>query len=306
MGRFAAEQTRHIATYFPGRMAGSPAELLTADYLKQQFSKMGYQSDIRSVNTRLYTSKDGKKNWNNVTASSVIAARNGDSPKQIVIVAHFDTYTPQSDEDLDNNLGGLTLQGVDDNASGIGVMLELAERLKSIPTAYGLRFVATSAEELGSLGAQNYLQRMSAEEKSNTVLVINLDSLITGDRLYFNAGRNTPPQMAKRSAIARWISPIATASPPPAIRAAHSIRRAPAAAPIKRCSMRRASRCYRWRPPTGRWATRTATSSAPSARTSRRASPGTARSMTTCSTWIATCRGGSTNAAATACRSCCR
>ncbi len=81
-------------------MAGSPAELLTADYLKQQFSKMGYQSDIRSVNTRyLYTSKDGKKNWNNVTASSVIAARNGDSPKQIVIVAHFDTYTPQSDED---------------------------------------------------------------------------------------------------------------------------------------------------------------------------------------------------------------
>ena len=40
---------------------------------------------------------------------------------------------------------------------------------------------------------------MSAEEKSNTVLVINLDSLITGDRLYFNAGRNTPPQMAKRS-----------------------------------------------------------------------------------------------------------
>ncbi len=70
MGRFATEQTRHIATYFPGRMAGSPAELLTADYLKQQFSKMGYQSDIRSVNTRyLYTSKDGKKNWITTSAA---------------------------------------------------------------------------------------------------------------------------------------------------------------------------------------------------------------------------------------------
>jgi alkaline phosphatase isozyme conversion protein len=200
MGKFAAEQIRHIATYFPGRMAGSPAELLTADYLNQQFSKMGYQSDIRSFNTRyLYTSKDGKKNWNNVTASSVIAAKNGSNPQQILIVAHFDTYTPQSDADLDNNLGGLTLQGVDDNASGIGVMLELAERLKNIPTAYGLRFVATSAEEIGSLGAQNYLQRMSPEEKRNTVLVINLDSLITGDRLYFNTGRNTPPKLAKQS-----------------------------------------------------------------------------------------------------------
>ncbi|MGQ8775107.1 aminopeptidase [Serratia sp. NA_112.1] len=200
MGKFAADQIRHIATYFPGRMAGSPAELLTADYLNQQFSKMGYQSDIRSFNTRyLYTTKDGKKNWNNVTASSVIAAKNGSNPQQILIVAHFDTYTPQSDADLDNNLGGLTLQGVDDNASGIGVMLELAERLKNIPTTYGLRFVATSAEEIGSLGAQNYLQRMSPEEKRNTVLVINLDSLITGDRLYFNTGRNTPPKLAKQS-----------------------------------------------------------------------------------------------------------
>lgn len=200
MGKFAAEQIRHIATYFPGRMAGSPAELLTADYLNQQFSKMGYQSDIRSFNTRyIYTSKDGKKNWNNVTASSVIAAKNGSNPQQILIVAHFDTYTPKSDADLDNNLGGLTLQGVDDNASGVGVMLELAERLKNIPTNYGLRFVATSAEEIGSLGAQNYLQRMSAEEKRNTLLVINLDSLITGDRLYFNAGLNTPPKLAKQS-----------------------------------------------------------------------------------------------------------
>lgn len=200
MGKFAAEQIRHIATYFPGRMAGSPAELLTADYLNQQFSKMGYQSDIRSFNTRyIYTSKDGKKNWNNVTASSVIAAKNGSNPQQILIVAHFDTYTPKSDADLDNNLGGLTLQGVDDNASGVGVMLELAERLKNIPTNYGLRFVATSAEEIGSLGAQNYLQRMSAEEKRNTLLVINLDSLITGDRLYFNSGLNTPPKLAKQS-----------------------------------------------------------------------------------------------------------
>ncbi len=264
MGKFAAEQTRHIATYFPGRMAGSPAELLTADYLKQQFSKMGYQSDIRSFNTRyLYTSKDGKKNWNNITASSVIAAKNGSLPQQILIVAHFDTYTPRSDADLDNNLGGLTLQGVDDNASGVGVMLELAERLKNIPTAYGLRFVATSAEELGSLGAQNYLQRMSDEEKHNTLLVVNLDSLITGDRLYFNAGLNTPQSWRNRAAIAHWILPTATASLPPPTRAAKHTRKAPAAVPIRKCLIKPVSRCCRSKPPTGHWAIKTVISNAP-------------------------------------------
>lgn len=38
-------------------------------------------------------------------------------------MAHLDTYTPMSDADVDNNLGGLTLQGLDDNAAGLGVML---------------------------------------------------------------------------------------------------------------------------------------------------------------------------------------
>ena len=61
--------------------------------------------------------------------------------------------------------GGLTLQGIDDNAAGLGVMLELAERMKNIPTQYGIRFVATSGEEEGKLGAENLLKRMSAEEK---------------------------------------------------------------------------------------------------------------------------------------------
>ncbi|WP_146642147.1 aminopeptidase, partial [Salmonella enterica] len=99
---------------------------------------------------------------------------------------------PQSDADVDANLGGLTLQGMDDNAAGLGVMLELAARLKDIPTHYGIRFIATSGEEEGKLGAENLLKRMSDAEKKNTLLVINLDNLIVGDKLYFNSGKNTP------------------------------------------------------------------------------------------------------------------
>lgn len=147
---------------------------------------------------------------------------------------------------------------------------------------------------------------MSAEEKSNTVLVINLDSLITGDRLYFNAGRNTPPQMAKRSRdraldIAHRYGIAAATNPGsaqhPQGTGCCSDQEVFDAAGIPVLSVEATN----WS--LGR---RTAISSAPSARTSRRASPGTARNTTTCSIWIAICRGGSTNAAATACRSCCR
>ena len=123
-----------------------------------------------------------------------------------------------SDADTDNNLGGLTLQGMDDNAAGLGVMLELAERMKDIPTQYGIRFVATSGEEEGKLGAENLLKRMSAEEKKNTLLVINLDNLIVGDKLYFNSGQSTPGPVRKLTrdralAIARSHGVFATSNP---------------------------------------------------------------------------------------------
>ena len=198
LGKIAAEQTRHIATYFPGRMAGSPAELIAADYLQQYFAKLGYQSDLRGFDARyLYTSRDGKQSWHDVHSTAVIAARAGTVPQQIVVMAHFDTYLPQSDADSDHNLGGLTLQGVDDNASGVGVMLELAERLSKEPTHYSLRFVALSAEETGAQGAADYVQRMSPTEKLNTLLVVNLDSLIVGDKLYFKSGKNTSQAVTK-------------------------------------------------------------------------------------------------------------
>ncbi len=197
-GDLAAAQARHIATLFPGRMTGTPAEMLCADYVRQQFAEMGYESDIRTFQSRfIYTSRNETKNWHNVTGSTVIAAHEGNASQQIIILAHLDTYAPMSDSDVDSNLGGLTLQGMDDNAAGVGVMLELADRLKNIPTQYSVRFIATSGEEEGRLGAENVLNRMSEKEKKNTLLVINLDNLVVGDKLYFNSGKTTPAAVRK-------------------------------------------------------------------------------------------------------------
>lgn len=197
-GSVASTQARYIATYFPGRMTGTPAEMLSADYLRQQFAQMGYQSDIRAFNSRyIYTTQDNHKSWHNVTGSTVIAAHEGKAPQQIVILAHLDTYAPQSDTETEKNLGGLTLQGIDDNAAGLGVMLELAGALKSVPTEYSIRFVATSGKEEGQLGAENYLKRLSPAEKKNILLAINLDSLIVGDKLVFSSGKNTPASVRK-------------------------------------------------------------------------------------------------------------
>ncbi|MBK0099265.1 aminopeptidase [Erwinia sp. S63] len=199
-GHFAEQQLRHIATYFPGRMSGSPAELLTADYLQQQFTELGYKSNTRQFNTSYnWLERKGETRPRKVSATSVIAARAGAVPQEILIVTHLDTWTPLSRHEADNNLGGLRLQGVDDNASGLGVMLELAQQLSKTPLHYGVRFVALSAGEAGLHGMDDYLTRMSAQEKKNTLLVIDLNSLIVGDHLYFNSGANTPSAVRKQT-----------------------------------------------------------------------------------------------------------
>jgi alkaline phosphatase isozyme conversion protein len=77
---------------------------------------MGYQSDIRTFHSRyIYTAKNKRKNWHNVTGSTVIAAHEGKAPADYYYGAPR-YLRRQSDADTDNNLGGLTLQGIDDNA----------------------------------------------------------------------------------------------------------------------------------------------------------------------------------------------
>ncbi|STU62064.1 peptidase M28 [Klebsiella pneumoniae subsp. ozaenae] len=299
LGDTASSQARHIATVFPGRMTGTPPEMLSADYLRQQFALMGYQSDVRSFNTRyIYTDSNQRKNWHNATGSTVIAAHEGKVRQQIIIMAHLDTYAPQSDKDVENNLGGLTLQGIDDNAMGLGVLLELAEHLKNVPTRYGIRFIATSGEEEGRLGAQNLLQRMSEAEKKNTLLVINLDNLVVGDKLLFQQR----PQHAGLGAqadprFARWLSLAARASPPTPTRdSIRLIRKAPAAAMTPASSTTPGSRCCRSRRLTGHSAKKMAISSGANRPVSRREPVGMTSSWIISSISTTRCRGASNTA----------
>ncbi|MED5787578.1 aminopeptidase, partial [Enterobacter hormaechei] len=55
-GEIPGMEARHIATVFPARMTGSPAEMRAADYSRQQFADMGYESDSRAFRSRyIYT-----------------------------------------------------------------------------------------------------------------------------------------------------------------------------------------------------------------------------------------------------------
>jgi len=194
-GVLAAKEARHIAATFPGRMAGTPKEDATAKYLADRLLAMGYQPRLERFQTgyefRWENKPDRVHDYRTLISTNVIAERRGTSGKQVIVGAHFDSRIPTSERDLERNIGGPKLEGLDDNASGTGVLLELAEAFREVVPTHTIVFVAFGAEEIGLHGAHEIVNRMTPEQRANTLWMVNIDSIITGDRLYFHAGPQT-------------------------------------------------------------------------------------------------------------------
>ena len=90
---------------------------------------------------------------------------NRSSSKEILITAHFDTYRK-------NN------PGASDNASGVGVVLELARYFKKIEGELNctVKFVCFGAEEIGIIGSRNYLYD-NVNSLKQCELLFNIDDV---------------------------------------------------------------------------------------------------------------------------------
>src|SRR5690606_31892333 len=67
--------------------------------------------------------------------------------------------------------------GVNDNGSGTSAILEIARILKDIQTEYSIKFIHFTAEELGLIGSQFYVQNTVVPQNLNIKLVLNIDEI---------------------------------------------------------------------------------------------------------------------------------
>ena len=172
-GETAVEEIEYLATNLAGRSVGTEKEAETVDYLTRRLEDFGYDPTLQEFTYEF--------SGETLQSPNIIATREGTSGKQIIVGAHYDNAPSTSSLDRSN------LQGVNDNASGVGVLLELAQRIEPNPENT-IKFVLFGAEEIGLVGSEYYASNMSAEEIDNTFVMVNLDSLIVGDNLYLNAG----------------------------------------------------------------------------------------------------------------------
>ncbi len=147
------------------RAMGTITHQKAASYILTELVNSGYSPESQPFKT-----KDGFE------AANIIAVKPGNSDRVIIAGGHYDMVTVGS--------------GVDDNGSGVAVLLEAARRLKDIETPYTIQFVFFDAEETGLEGSAYYVTKMTEKDIKNTVAMINLDSLAVGDYtfIYGNEG----------------------------------------------------------------------------------------------------------------------
>jgi alkaline phosphatase isozyme conversion protein len=162
-GTIARDHLAYISQVIGARPCCGEQEARTVEYINQTLTGYGYE-----VETQSFEFSDDDEG--EMHSTNIMAVKKGISPKEIIVGAHYDSSKKG--------------EGADDNASGVAVLLELAMRVQAVKTPYSVRFIAFGAEEYGMEGSYYYAVHLSPEELKNIVGMINLDSVIAGDKMY--------------------------------------------------------------------------------------------------------------------------
>jgi hypothetical protein len=170
-----------FALSFGDRTTGSEGADAAAEYLSLFFMNNGYaphtfeDKGLVDENGGMAFFVEGEKGKKIPAKNIVFSKESADNPAKlsVIIGAHYDNST------FDGNADGAS-----DNASGIAVLLGLAEALKDVELDFNVIFTAFAAEEQGLLGSKYFVSKMSEKEKANTLLFVNLDCVSGGDKLY--------------------------------------------------------------------------------------------------------------------------
>ncbi|HUL36206.1 MAG TPA: M28 family peptidase [Thermodesulfobacteriota bacterium] len=137
---------------------GYPKLEQAAQYIKNEFLKTGLEV------------KEDCFEWEGRSYKNIVAEKKGRiSPGRVLILgAHYDTV-PGS-------------PGADDNASAVGVLLEIARNIESVSLEMTVRLIAFTLEEYGYLGSSQYVGSLK-KGKEEILGMISLEMVgFTGPR----------------------------------------------------------------------------------------------------------------------------
>lgn len=123
------------------RPAGSAANTLQRQLVARQFAQNG--AVVREQPFSSIDPLSGAK----VEMANLVGSWHPERNERVVIAAHYDTR-PFPDQETDPNLRQVPYLGANDGASGVSMLMELANHLKALPTTVGVDLVLFDGEEL--------------------------------------------------------------------------------------------------------------------------------------------------------------
>ena len=135
--RYVAEQVA-----FGPRTPGSKGHDQCARYLAAQLHRWCDTVFLQPFSATLW-------NGNGVKGQNIIGSLNPTSDKRILIAAHWDSRL-WADHDSDESRHHSPIDGANDGASGVGVILELARVMSQMPPDVGIDFILFDTEDQGT------------------------------------------------------------------------------------------------------------------------------------------------------------
>lgn len=124
------------------RVTGSEAHAECGAWLSSEFTRLGAVVTEQKATFTLY---DGTK----VSGMNIVASYQPDLPDRIIVCAHWDSR-PWADHDPDEQMHKTAIDGANDGASGVAVLLELARMMQKEAPQVGVDLICFDAEDCGT------------------------------------------------------------------------------------------------------------------------------------------------------------
>ncbi|MDR2120428.1 MAG: M28 family peptidase [Tannerella sp.] len=126
---------------FGPRVPNTPAHKACALWLAGELERFGAKIYVQEATLTAY-------NGDRLEAKNIIGSFHPDKAKRVLLCAHWDTR-PYSDRDEESN-HHKPIDGADDGASGVGVLLEIARQMSLNDTGIGVDILFFDAEDYGT------------------------------------------------------------------------------------------------------------------------------------------------------------
>ncbi len=190
-----------------GRETGTEGELKAAGYIQERMAALGlspkgnagtfYQTFTFKPKKDPHSEVQYTAGDSTITGTNVIGYLDNQAANTIVIGAHYDHLGMGGEGSLYRE-GKAIHNGADDNASGVGLLLHLADTLQGIDKGNNYLFIAFSGEEMGLLGS-NYFVKNPTIDLNKVDYMLNMDMVgrLREDQTLAISGTGTSPIWAQ-------------------------------------------------------------------------------------------------------------